>query len=608
MKLLLEKDLRKVLIKNGLSQELADWAHSVSDKYSPFVANAAFFKNPRYQANPEEFVQSQDYIRLLPQIKDVISNLFKNPIKPILPLSPNNISLEQGNRLLSQLDYMKDWFDNPTRENREDPTKLSWEDAFRFAEEYHEAQEAKAGSALQIKDDQEIIIKYPDGFYWLRLNASSCREEADAMGHCGSAQKGELFSLRDRNGYPFITAAIDEDSESSEQIYGRANTKPKDKFHKRILEILGKLNIQKVETKNWKDESFNVDDDVSDELKEWFEEEFGYYPTKGGTTQKEIDDAKTRLRELNEDLDYVDVDADFSSSDDYVSVSCYMSIDITKYDVNDNISKDVINYGSFRIDLGDMQSNFPGEHNEIQLQDGQIQFYSNLGDYDLENGSGSIHGSYRSQDSPTEWVEAAVSEAEDFDKKYISYLAEFFDILYDNDVILKKPMLSELKEFTEDSSRFEYDEEDGCFVHIVIPEKKANGEILKLINDEDYKKEYIEKLNNLRVIDSFGIRRGGEYAEQLSFKDFFNDLEERGFKESKPLFALTMDQNIVRISTTPLLELEYKDQEEIVKMLKFFDKNWSDLVFYVGSLLGINGDERRIDTLERAERLSKVMF
>jgi hypothetical protein len=69
-----------------------------------------------------------------------------------------------------------------------------------------------------------------------------------------------------------------------------------------------------------------------------------------------------------------------------------------------------------------------------------------------------------------------------------------------------------------------------------------------------------------------------------------------------------MNQNIVRISTTPLLELEYKDQEEIVKMLKFFDKNWSDLVFYVGSLLGINGDERRIDTLERAERLSKVMF
>jgi hypothetical protein len=608
MKLLLEKDLRKVLIKNGLSEELADWAHSVSDKYSPFVANAAFFKNPRYQANPEEVVKSQEYIRLLPQIKDVISNLFKNPIKPILPLSPNNISLEQGNRLLSQLDYMKDWFDNPTRENREDPTKLSWEDAFRFAEEYHEAQEAKAGSSLQIKDDQEVIIKYPDGFYWLRLNASSCREEADAMGHCGSAQKGELFSLRDRNGYPFITAAIDEDAESSEQIYGRANTKPKEKFHKRILEILGKLNIQKVETKNYKDESFNVDDDVSDELKEWFEEEFGYYPTKGGTTQKEIDDAETRLRELNEDLDYVDVDVDFGSSDEYASVSCYMSIDITKYDVNDNISKDVINYGSFRIDLGDMQSNFPGEHNEIQLQDGQIQFYSNLGDYNLEDGSGFVRGSYRSQDSPTEWIEAAVSEVEDFDKNYTSYLAEFFDILYDNDVILKKPMLSELKEFTEDSSRFMYDEEDGCFVHIVIPEKKANGEILKLINDEDYKKEYIEKLNNLRVIDSFGIRRGGEYAEQLSFKDFFNDLEERGFKESKPLFSLTMNQNIVRISTTPLLELEYKDQEEIVKMLKFFDKNWSDLVFYVGSLLGINGDERRIDTLERAERLSKVMF
>lgn len=614
MRLLLEKDLRKVLIKNGLSQELADWAHSIDPKYSGFVANVAFFNNSSYISNPTQYVESDRYKLLTIRLRDIINKLFKNPIKPQLPVQPNKMNLQQAEQLLSQLEYMKDWFDNPTRENREDPTKLSWEDALRFAEEYHEAQEAKAGSSLQIKDDQEVIIKYPDGFYWLRLNASSCREEADAMGHCGSAQKGELFSLRDRNGYPFITAAIDEDAESSEQIYGRANTKPKDKFHKRILEILGKLNIRKVETKNYKDESFNVEDDVSDELKEWFEEEFGYYPTKGGTTEKEMVDAKTRLRELNEDLDYVGVDADFDSSDEYASISCYMSIDITKYDVNDNISKDVIRYDSFKIDLGDMQSNFPGENIEIQLQKGygddsiSVQFYSSLGDYNLEDGSGSIHGSYRSQDSPTEWVEEAVSEAEDFDKKYPSYLAEFFDILYDNDIILKKPMLSELKEFAEDSSRFVYDEEDGCFVHIVIPEKKANGEVLKFIKDENYKNNYIEKLNNLRVIDSFGIRRGGEYAEQLSFKDFFEDLEERGFKESKPLFVLSMNQNVIRLSTTPLLELEYKDQEEVVKMLKFFDKNWSDLVFYVGSLFGINGDERRIDTLERAEHLSKVIF
>ena len=40
--ILLEKDLRPQLIKRGLPQELADWAHNVSNKFSGFVSNVAF--------------------------------------------------------------------------------------------------------------------------------------------------------------------------------------------------------------------------------------------------------------------------------------------------------------------------------------------------------------------------------------------------------------------------------------------------------------------------------------------------------------------------------------------------------------------------------------
>ncbi len=613
MRVLLEKDLRKVLIKNGLSQNLADWAHSVDSKYSGFVANAAFFSNSSYIQNPAAYEESDRYELYKPRIRDVISRLFKNPIKPQLPIQPNKMTLQEAEILLGQLDYMRDWFDNPARENKEDPTKLSWEEALRFAEEYHAEQAEKAGSTtLTVKAGQEIIIRFPDGFYWVRLGKRSCREEADAMGHCGTAQKGELYSLRDRNGYPYITAAIDVDKESSEQIYGRANTKPKEKYHKKILELLGELDIKKVSTKDYNDESFDVEDDVSDELKEWFEEEFGYYPTKGGITEKERKEAEQYLQEQNQSLNHISIDVDWGAYDEYISASCYMSIDISEYNINRSLPKEVLSYESFKIPFGRVEGDFPGDNVEVQLYEYQdkvqINFYSRTGDFNLEDGVGSVIGSYTSFDNLTNWIDAMISDAEQYEKEFNSYLVEFFEILTDNDIITQSPPLLDLIEFTDKSGRFTYDDEDGCYAHIVIPEKKASGAVIQLIQDEDLKNDYVEKLNNLRVIDTYGFRRGGEYAEQLSFKDFFENLEDRKFKDYTQLFKIEINQNVVMIMSSPLFDLNYQDQVEVIKILKFFDKNWSDLVFYIGSLIGINGEQKRIETLKLAERMKELML
>lgn len=606
--LLVEKDLRKHLLKKGLPQELADWAHSINDKYSGFVANVAFFQNTEYLTNKDNYIASQTYTRLVPTITRIINSLFREQEKPALPIPPNNLNREQAEELLTQLDLMRDWFNNPTRDDKADPKKLSWADALQKATEYHDDQARKAGSrALDVKDDQKVIISYPDGYYWLQLNASSCREEADAMGHCGNAGAGELFSLRDRTGYPYITAAIDVGDESSEQIYGRANTTPQEKYHKRILDLLGKLNIQRVGIKNYGQSSLDVDD-IDDELKEWFEGEFGYYPTNTATSEKEIDEAEETINEINNGLTYTSIYVDFTSGEEYANAYYSMAIDISMYDINPNIGDDIIQYGTFKIDLGDIQDYFPGDNATIELQGDNITFHGDLGYYHLDEHKGYDNSSgYGSDESPAKWVQGF--DVESYDKKVSSYLAELFEILYDKKVIMKRPPMIDIMQYEDANSKthFTFEESDGTvFLTIVIPETKANGKSTIVGKSDDYRTNLAERLNNIAAIDTYYIRRGGEYATQLSFKDFFNDQhkdEDEDWKKSMCFQVSFPDSHRFMISTGQIHTLSYEDQSKIHDAMKLIDRTWDGFLNYCASLIGLNGEERQTSTIKYAERI-----
>ncbi len=83
-------------------------------------------------------------------------------------------------------------------------------------------------------------------FVWFNLNTRSSSQESSAMGHCGRDDCDTLFSLREKKfiggkhyGWePHITASFHEDDGRLSQVKGRENKKPKEKYHKYIIELL----------------------------------------------------------------------------------------------------------------------------------------------------------------------------------------------------------------------------------------------------------------------------------------------------------------------------------------------------------------------------------
>jgi len=57
-------------------------------------------------------------------------------------------------------------------------------DAFpKLEEEFNRARK----NLLRPRPEDEIVVRFPDGWAWWRLPRASCPDEADAMGHCGNS-------------------------------------------------------------------------------------------------------------------------------------------------------------------------------------------------------------------------------------------------------------------------------------------------------------------------------------------------------------------------------------------------------------------------------------
>jgi len=106
--------------------------------------------------------------------------------------------------------------------------------------------EKKSGGKINyIENEENIVEKFDDGFYWVNLGAQNCDEEGKRMGHCGRSGKGNLYSLRSytplRRGFTrnesHLTAAIDDDG-IVYQLKGGENTKPKKEYHPYIVDYV----------------------------------------------------------------------------------------------------------------------------------------------------------------------------------------------------------------------------------------------------------------------------------------------------------------------------------------------------------------------------------
>lgn len=205
LQVLLEKDNRPKIIKMGIPQDVADYLHNLHDKYSLWFADK-INKMPEYQ----NARQKLNFVHLLQ----------------------------------TQMQGILDWIRNT-------PNILinnyTWEQALNAAQEYHDNLQV---SELELEDNN-ILKKYDDGFYWVDLESTSDKCEANAMGHCATTGKGEtLYSLRvynkaTKNIEPFITISVSPEKGQWHQCKGKKNSKPKKEYWKYIADILIQQNIFK---------------------------------------------------------------------------------------------------------------------------------------------------------------------------------------------------------------------------------------------------------------------------------------------------------------------------------------------------------------------------
>jgi len=230
--LISEGDKRNVIITKikfpeELQKEIADWAHNLSDKYSIWIADSlkkTLIQIGYIDENGEldtGVQKSEKDGNLSPQRRNVIEEIRK-AIKAFTP----------------EYEHILDWLRNRTvlapEQDQLNLKALTFQQATLRSKAWHEALKDIQGGKIQ-DEDGEIVMNFPDGFYWIKLGRAKCEKEAAAMGHCGSG-RGMLYSLR-KDQYPYITTDVSE-SGVVLQMKGRANTKPKAEFHKYIIPFI----------------------------------------------------------------------------------------------------------------------------------------------------------------------------------------------------------------------------------------------------------------------------------------------------------------------------------------------------------------------------------
>ena len=124
--------------------------------------------------------------------------------------------------------------------------KISFKDMNTIQENWHKALAKKAEKLKEFGGkpfEYEPILKCDKGFQWVRLDTPESKDyEGNAMGHCvGSgiydSNKTIIFSLRDKDNIPHITVEFDKENNYIEQIQGKGNTRPNEKYYDDILKL-----------------------------------------------------------------------------------------------------------------------------------------------------------------------------------------------------------------------------------------------------------------------------------------------------------------------------------------------------------------------------------
>lgn len=345
--IVLEKDNRPKIIKIGLPQEVADYLHNMSDKYSLWFADK-ISKMPQYQA-------SRDKLRFVHSLQ--------TPMQSILDWvrGEQNIKLNTYN----------------------------WENALEKSIEYHD----RLTVTHRDRETNKIIKEYPDGFYWVDIERSSDSCERDSMGHCARTGKGDtLYSLRKYDKTidkveAFITIAISPDDGIWYQCKGKKNSKPKEEYYPYIVNILIEKNVF-----HFKSEYDTSHDFTSHNLKEYLEENPEEYPNTDEILEKiegnliTFKDFEKILDEYNDDLKYYSISIDDNTYDDNDSTlypSYYFHLNIDENDTSLPVYCLTLEYRSEAKRY--FENILESVHIEnVEPYNGTVQIFGTVRDYDTQ--------------------------------------------------------------------------------------------------------------------------------------------------------------------------------------------------------------------------------
>lgn len=175
------------------------------------------------------------------KLRNIVENLFNVQNKPRLNIKELDINTAQ--EYLEKLNYINDWKEN--QNENIDLTQISWEVAYDRSREWHISLATNQRNKINKSEEKNIIISFNDGYFWKFIGAGSCKEEGAAMGHCGSSGTDDLYSLRDGQNKPHITAAFRKEGNKNilTQMKGKGNERPISKYHPYIVDLLGDKNF-----------------------------------------------------------------------------------------------------------------------------------------------------------------------------------------------------------------------------------------------------------------------------------------------------------------------------------------------------------------------------
>lgn len=209
--------------------------------------------------------------------------------------------------------------------------------------DFNEAMDYVNQVSLTQENDDDIVHKYKDGYYWINLGEGACELEGKRMGHCGRDERGNLVSLRTRPkgskaSKSHVTLSYNEYENTLYQIKGRENNAPDSQYWPYIKDFIERFEVDEV-----REDGEHSNDDFQPLL------EFIAENTNASVNidRAELESLADDINNGQEDTDYLSFNADF---DDYNFQEASVRLNV---------------YVQFKVEIPDIPANAVTDEGEI---------------------------------------------------------------------------------------------------------------------------------------------------------------------------------------------------------------------------------------------------